>query len=263
MLIRRGLLHEYAVWNRRWGAPFGHRIRTRIPPALWTSPGIARLVGPFAFQPNNITREYEYPWAFFALSPRPKMRILEIGGANSGLQFSLARSGCKVTNVDPGERARGRGWPVTQEFHNRLNRRFGTDVELRSCFIEDADLPAAYFDRALSVSTLEHIPENEISSIAAQVYRALKPGGLFVLSVDLFLGLAPFTTRAFNEWGTNISLRALIEASGLQLVYGRREELCGHTKFDPQAILDMARRDELVVGTSDSAVQILVLQKAA
>jgi SAM-dependent methyltransferase len=219
------------------------------------------LVGPFAFQPNNITREYEYPWAFLALDLRPELRVLEIGGSNSGLQFVLARNGCKVVNVDPGERARGRGWPVTQEFHARLNRRFGTDVELRSCFIEDADLPAESFDRALSISTLEHIPENEIPNIAAQVCRSLKPGGLFVLSVDLFLALAPFSRRSFNEWGTNISMRALIEASGLELIYGLREELCGHAEFDPRAILELAKREELVVGTSESAVQTLVLQK--
>jgi len=262
MLLRRGLPRQYEVWNRRWGAPFGHRIRSRIPSALCIWPGLAQLVGPFAFQPNNITREYEFPWAFFAADLRPGMQVLEIGGSNAGLQFVIARSGCKVVNVDPGQRARGHGWPVTREFHARLNRRFGADVDLRPCFIEEADLPAESFDRALAVSTLEHIPEDEIPEIAAQLRRVLKPGGLVILSVDLFLGLAPFSERSHNEWGSNISLSALIEGSGLELVHGRREELCGHPEFDPAAILELARRGELVVGSFEAAVQTLVLRRA-
>lgn len=261
MLLRRGLPREHAEWNRRWGAPFGRPIRERIPERHWIRPGIARLVGPFAFQPNNVTREYEFPWAFFATQPRPGLRVLELGGSNAGLQFALARSGCAVTNVDPGERAHGRGWPVTPEFHARLNRRFGTAVELRACFLEEADLPPESFDRALSVSTLEHIPEREIPGIAALLHRALTPGGLLILTVDLFLGLAPFSEPARNEWGTNISLRALIEASGLELVHGRREELCGHAELDPRAILAMAERGELLVGTAQSAVQTLILRR--
>jgi SAM-dependent methyltransferase len=261
MLLRPGLPSAYARWNRRWGAPFGRRIRNRIPTPLWTWPGIARVVGPFAFQSNNSTREYEFPWAFFALDLQPGMRVLELGGSNAGLQFAMARSGCKVVNVDPGERARGRGWPVGPEFHALLNRRFATDVQLCSSFIEEANLPSDSFDRAVCVSTLEHIPEPEIPRIARELSRLLKPGGLLVLTVDLFLGLVPFTAQLRNEWGTNVSLSSLIDDSGLRLVHGRRQELCGLPEFDPAAVLSLAKRGELLLGTDESAVQALVLRK--
>jgi hypothetical protein len=64
-------------------------------------PWRARLVGCFAFQGNNTTRAFEYPWIFETVSPSPGMKLLEIGGSLSGLQFALNLAGCDVVNVDP------------------------------------------------------------------------------------------------------------------------------------------------------------------
>ena len=46
--------------------------------------------GPFAFQENNDTRRFEYPWAYFATSLRPGF-ALEIGGGLSGFQSCCRR----------------------------------------------------------------------------------------------------------------------------------------------------------------------------
>ena len=62
MLGLRSLPPEYAAWNKRWGAPFGFPFgqellhQTDMPLEI-----AARLAGPFAFQANNSTREFEYP----------------------------------------------------------------------------------------------------------------------------------------------------------------------------------------------------------
>lgn len=260
MLLRRDAPAWYEEWNRRWGAPRGHALGRRVPHQLRSLPGLAQLVGPFGFQPNSDTRVVEYPWVYEQLAPVPGMRVLEVGGSNSGFQFVLDGVGCSVVNVDPGQAARGVGWPVTPEFTARLNRRFGTNVELRNCFIEDAKLAEASFDRAVSISTIEHIPQSEIPGILRHVARALKPGGLFVVTVDLFLDLAPFTETTENRWGINVPIRWMVEQSGLELVVGKPEELFGYDEFDPARITEL--RDQFYVGTSwPVMVQALVLRK--
>jgi len=102
VLLRRDVPASYEPWNRRWGAPHGHPVgRAILPHKLRSLPGAAQLIGPFGFQPNSDTRRLEYPWAFEALELAPGMRVVEVGGSNSGFQFVLDQAGCSVVNVDP------------------------------------------------------------------------------------------------------------------------------------------------------------------
>jgi SAM-dependent methyltransferase len=251
---------RYAVWNRKWSAPFGGRRRKRTP--RWLRPTLLgiRLCGPFAFQPNNDTRVFEYPWAHESLALSSGMRVLEIGGSLSGFQFVLDREGCRVVNVDPGEGAHGRGWPVTPESFSRINRGLGTQVELRNCFLDQAGLEDETFDRAVSISVLEHIPTAELPTLLGEVRRVLKRGGLFVITLDLFLDLYPFTEATANLFGGNISASWLVEQSGMELVHGDRSELYGYPEFDPARIL--ARKEQYRVGNGwPTMIQTLVLRK--
>jgi SAM-dependent methyltransferase len=259
MLLQRTLPDDFRRWNRQWGAPWGRAARLVIPRPLRHLPVLASAAGRFALQPNNATRTIEYPWAFHAASVTPGMRVLELGGGLSGFQFVLDHYGCEVVNVDPGLDAHGVGWPVTPERIAALNRRFDARVTLENCFLEQAGLPDESFDRVFSISVLEHVPESELEGLLAAVRRVLKPGGLFVLTVDLFLDLAPFSERERNRWGNNLSIRRLIELSKLSIARGEPRELCGFDEFDPKAILE--RSDRWAVGNDRAAAQALVLRK--
>ena len=262
MLAPRILSGPYQRWNSKWGAPEGRWWTRVIDRRYWTTHGVASLVGPFAFQPNNDTRAFEYPWAFEALGVSKGLHVLEIGGGLSGLQFVLARSGCKVTNVDPGEEAAGLAWPLDASVFAQLNRRFRTDVVLRKCFVEEAQLRDASFDRVVSISVVEHIPRENIQTLLEHVCRVLKPGGLFVMTVDLFLDLEPFTTEKCNRFGKNVSLEWVIRESGLKLLRGSPAELYGYESFDPERIL--CRKDDYFVGRRwPTMVQTVVLRKGS
>jgi 2-polyprenyl-3-methyl-5-hydroxy-6-metoxy-1,4-benzoquinol methylase len=260
MIARKAWAEKYAEWNRQWGSPAGLPTRKFVPRQLKLTPIGARLVGPFSFQPNNDTRGLEYPWAFEALGPRKGMRVLDVGGSLAGLQFVLDRGGCEVVNVDPGEESRGRGWPVSEETFRRLNHAFGTRVTLKKCFLQDAGLAAESFDRVVSISVLEHVPENDIESILLEARRLLKPGGLMVLTLDLFLNVKPFAEAVSNEYGHNVSARWMMEKSGMELVHGTRAELNGFDEFDVEAI---CANQELYVSTKYPVMaQTMVLRKS-
>ncbi len=213
----------------------------------------------FAFQGNNATRVFEYPWAFHATPLEPGMKAVDIGGSLAGFQFVLARNGVQVINVDPGEMATGLGWQVGESALARLNKAFGTNVELRPCFLQDAGLPATSFDRVFSISTIEHIPQSELPGLLDEIRRVLVPGGCFVATVDLFLDLAPFTNKTSNQFGTNVDIRWLADESRMTLISGSPAELYGFPEFDAARIA--ARASEFCRGESTALAQAFVLQK--
>jgi len=187
------------------------------------------------------------------------MKVLEIGGGLSGFQFVLDRAGCDVVNVDPGMEARGKGWPCDEASMRKMNAAFGTHVLLRNCTIDRASLEPASFDRAFSISVLEHLPEDERDQVMRSVFDCLKPNGLFILTVDLFLNLAPFTRREQNEYGDNVDIRALCRTTPFERVLGDAAQLFGFPEFDPNGI--QARLEEYVVGQYPALVQCLILKK--
>jgi SAM-dependent methyltransferase len=263
MLARKGMPRQFVEWNRRWGAPRGreriwHRIGARI------SPRSLRpfVVGPFGFQPDNSeTRRYEYPWAYHATALWPGQKALDVGGSLSGLQFVLAKAGLSVINVDPSDAA-VRGWPLDASTFETLNRAFGTDVELRRTFLEEARLPSSSIDRVFAISTLEHVPDDGIARLISEVRRILRPGGSCVLTIDLFLDLKPFTDRETNDSGHNVDIAWLVEESRLNHTQGDRRELYGFPEFDPRQVL--AGLSEYLYDSQVPALaQTLVLEKPA
>lgn len=261
MLARAVLPLRYQLFNWRWGAPSGRLVRGLMPPAKRTNPVLAPLVGPFGFQANNTTRAFEYPWAFEALDPGPGVRVLEIGGGLSGLQFTLDRAGCSVVNVDPGDTVFNPVWPVTQPTIDTLNRLFGTQCTLLNSFLEDVHFADCSFDRVVSVSVFEHLTEAALASLLAEVRRVLKPGGTLVATIDLFLDVHPFSMARDNTYGHNVSVRWLVETSGLELVFGNRAELFGFPEFLWDDI--KKRQTDYLVGKYPAMAQAIVLRKPA
>src|SRR5579862_5521991 len=162
MIAPRDLPPAFDAWNHRWHAPFGRRGR------------VARILGdrrrgPFAFQANNGTRVFEYPWAYTAIANHRAARggraltIVELGGSLAGLQWVLAREGHRVINVDPGLEARGVGWDVNAERHRALSRTFDAPVELVPKTLAAAGLADASADALLAISTIEHFAPADLA----------------------------------------------------------------------------------------------------
>lgn len=258
MLAPRPIPEPYRSWNQAYGAPHGHdrpRWLTRLLPGTT----VTRLQGPFSIQPNNTIREFEYPWAYETLSPRPGMKVLEIGGGLSGLQFVIERAGAHVVNVDPGMAAAGIGWPCDATTMGRLNGLFGTRVDLRNTVIEQADLEPGSFDAAVSVSVLEHLTDADLGEVMPRVFEALRPGGRFVITLDLFLEVEPFTSKKKCRFGRNIDVRKLVEMAPFVLENGRKEELYGYPEFSAEMVLSELSRHYL--GAYPALAQCLTLRK--
>ncbi len=261
MILRKQLPEKYRIWNKRYGAPFGKfnkigKIKNILPFSVSL---FDKLSGPFSIQPNNTTRIVEYPWAFFSTPLKPGFNILEIGGGLSGFQFILDKNGCNVVNIDPGMDAINIGWPCDHETMDKLNKRYKTNVELKKTTIDEADLSPESFDRVYSISVIEHLLDNEIEEVIKHAYNALKPGGYFTLTVDLFINIQPFTDSVNNKYGKNISIKKLIEYAPFELIKGMKEELYGFDEFNQKNIT--SNFDKYFLGKYPALAQGFVLQK--
>jgi len=189
------------------------------------------------------------------------MQVIELGAGASGFQFMLSQQGLDVTSVDPLENPSGDvEWRFSSDGFDHLNAAFGGNVRFIRERIENAGIRDGTVDRVFAISVIEHVPESAIGSLVQGVSRALKPGGLLVATIDLFLDLQPFTEVEANQYGRNISVRSLVDQSGLELVGGQREELCGFEEFVPTRISGRARHGEFYV-SNNVACQAIVLRK--
>jgi SAM-dependent methyltransferase len=222
-----------------WGAPFGHAGRPTIKFDPSTHDDIARSAGCFGAQRNSTTRAIEFPWAFHAVKVGSGLRTLEVGGALSGFQFALSASGASVINLDPFVRfGEDTGPPSDPESaHRQMNMWFGTDVRLIRSDISRAGIPSGSIDVIYSISTLEHMPSDEITQLLQEARRILRPGGRMVLTVDLFLDLLPFTGHEVNKWGTNVAIAPLLHGHHMQILMGDPAELLGTPAFDARRVL--------------------------
>jgi SAM-dependent methyltransferase len=188
------------------------------------------------------------------------MNVLEIGGGLAGFQFVLDSFGCQVVNVDPGMEAEGVGWPCDQNSMKKLNQRFNTKIELRNVTMDKAELNENYFDRAFSISVIEHLPDTNIMEVMQHVHRSLKPGGLFILTVDLFLNLKPFCSRMTNAFGKNQNVKWMTELAKWEIVVGKSSELFGFAEFSEDYV--QSNLEKYLTGRFYPAlVQCLVLKK--
>jgi SAM-dependent methyltransferase len=152
------------------------------------------------------------------------------------------------------------GVPSTaKEMSVTLNRRFSTNVDLRNTTIDRADLPNASYDRAFSISVIEHLPVEQLAEVMHHVHRSLKPGGWFILTVDLFLNLVPFSSRRANDHGQNQNVKALAEIGSWELIAGDRRYLYGFPEFHSDAILSTLENH--YIGQYPALAQCLILRK--
>jgi SAM-dependent methyltransferase len=273
MIARKRLPAEFETWNEIWGSPFGYRGNRLYREGVMPQRALAEAMlnptdpdfGPFAFQLNSDTRVYEYPWAFSTAKPEPGMRVLDIGGGVSGLQYVLAKTGCEVTNFDPSARpdyetSIDANFRMNPELHASLNTIFSTSVRLVAEKIQDADLEPGSLDRVFCLSVLEHVDPHEAQLMIDGIARLLRPGALALLTVDLFLDLKPFGVLERNVWGINHDLGELVKGSGLTLAEGDPRELLGFPEFDFDRVVRLI--PELRIGQYFPVMtQTLVLEK--
>jgi SAM-dependent methyltransferase len=135
------------------------------------------------------SRCWEYPYVYRALSnrfggPPPEGHqsplIADVGSGVTFFPFAVAKLGCRVicTDLDPiCERDMARAISAVPA---------GTgEVRFRRCSTDRLPFEDTECDGIYCISVIEHIPNP--SGTVEEIFRILKPGGLFCLTIDLDL----------------------------------------------------------------------------
>ena len=133
------------------------------------------------------SRVWEYPYVYHHLrqwigaeGDDALPRVVDFGSGVTFFPFCIAKLGCHVTcvDVDPVVSADlPKAAEVVKHDPGRVDCRLCGDGQLP---FDDREIDAVY-----CISVLEHIPHFE--ETIAEIARILKPGGLFVLTIDLDL----------------------------------------------------------------------------
>ena len=133
------------------------------------------------------SRIWEYPYVYYHLKKAVEspglphdFRVVDLGSAVTFFPFSIAKLGCRVHCLDIDSTC----GPNLERAANVVSHSPG---KVDFGMISDGRFPLkdGEVDAVYCVSVLEHIPDFE--NTIEEVYRILKPNGLFVLTIDLDL----------------------------------------------------------------------------
>lgn len=128
--------------------------------------------------------EYSYMIEKFEECVFPGARILDAGCGVSAIPFLWASYGAEVTAVDfDQENIHLMEQMNQQEYYGE-----GKKITLGCYDITDLPYEDEYFDIVTSISVIEHLDYPFTFHAFAELYRVLKPGGVFVCTVDCIPG---------------------------------------------------------------------------
>ncbi len=163
-------------------------------------------------------RDWEYVVVLNHLTPfMPNEVIVDIGGACCDLWFFLSPDVKRIYVVD--DCSSSAQW-FEQWYHGLLEKR---DFRLGKIVIRRQNARLLPFsnnsiDKVVSISALEHFADGDDTKCAKETYRILKPGGIFIGTVDFnHLNEHPITPGGMERAYTVESfMRRIVEPSGFE-----------------------------------------------
>jgi hypothetical protein len=149
-------------------------------------------------QPGDAWHQTQDLAVYLYLQHATGKRIAEIGAGHSRLLPKLAKANtCVAVEKFEGE---GGGPTMSTSIPN---------VRTVSAYLGEHSplLAAESFDIVFSVSVVEHVPWEELAAFHNDQLRVLKPGGMFIHAIDLYLEDEPATYQvqrfdAYRSWVT-------------------------------------------------------------
>lgn len=133
------------------------------------------------------TRVWEYPYVMDMLNKyAPKGKVLDIGSALTFLPYYLAHKGYQVQSLDYDQQMIDWSEAIKTKLEDDINP--GFDYKPLHSYaqgdVTDLQFEDNSFDVVTNVSVLEHLPFDMIMKSADSIYRVLKPGGIFICTLD-------------------------------------------------------------------------------
>jgi SAM-dependent methyltransferase len=117
--------------------------------------------------------------------------ILDIGAAQGLFAVACAELGYRCVGVEP--------WTQAREVAGSIARSAGFDIEMLDGVAESLPVPAETFDFVHAMSVVEHV--ESVERTFAEIYRVLRPGGVFWFSTASSMCPMQNEIRGFPAFG--------------------------------------------------------------
>lgn len=124
--------------------------------------------------------------------------VLEIGCGSGNLLSRIAHKAQAVTGVDLSEEA----IRFAQKQCAGL-----TNTHFQISSIAQMELPAAHYTMAICQEVIEHLLSDEIDQLISKTYKALKPGGRFLLTTPNYRSLWPIIEYIMDTFNLSPPMR--------------------------------------------------------
>lgn len=148
----------------------------------WTTPKIAAS-SRYSLVPSHYSlKGIQDAWIMFLLERKRDLKIAEVGGGKSRILEALSKHN-ECWNIDKFEGLGAGPLEIPELPGVKIARSYMGDF--------DSGIPDDYFDVVFSISVIEHVPKKQLDACFADCYRILKPGGLLLHAIDLYISDEP------------------------------------------------------------------------
>ncbi len=130
--------------------------------------------------PLDVDRVVELPWAAARLLDASPQRVLDLAGPKLLACWLAEHTEAEVVATDLWETEIAR-WRTLVAAVDPTGRRFSR-LQLEAADGTQLPYPDASFDAAVSISVIEHIPDDGDTAAIRELARVLRPGGTLVLT---------------------------------------------------------------------------------
>lgn len=119
-----------------------------------------------------------------------KIKVLDVGFGSASLEQ-------KYFNTNSGKKVEWFGTEISNKSIKRAQKQF-PKIEFRLGKISNIKYPNNKFDYVVALEVLEHIKPSETFKALREIFRVVKPGKYFIVSVPLNEGLEEMVSRGEN-----------------------------------------------------------------
>ena len=153
---------------------------------------------------HDNSRHGRFNSKLYALFPKRHLNILDLGCSGGGFVRDCLNDGHLAVGLegsDYSKKFKRAEWAIIPDFLLTCDVTATFELAIQSV---EGSLDPLHFDIVTSWEFMEHIAEDDIEKVAANVKRHLKPGGLWIMSVssdeDVVNGVALHQTVQEKDW---------------------------------------------------------------
>lgn len=138
-----------------------------------------KIVPRLLLNPVSIVRYFEFDFANKNFQSHNEIKVLDVSSPYLFGFYQISKNSLEYNYINPDLNDLSNVISLSEKINNNLN------YKIHQMNVLELAFPNEYFDRVISISVIEHILDNGDSAAMREIWRVLKPGGDFILTLPV------------------------------------------------------------------------------